>query len=343
MQSYMTNRTQSVAVRATVSECVDIQFGVPQGSVLGPVLYCLYSKPMGNICQHHDLSYMVYADDQQMYKVVQPQIPWTSTSMALEACVSDIITWTSTNMLKINQEKTEFITFTSRTSSLDSDNMQVQVGSSCVQAVKSVKNLGVHLDHTLTMEKQVNMVVKSCYFQIRRIAAIRQYITDDCCKTLVHALVTSRLDYGNGLLCGLPDTLTNRLQKVQNCAARLITRTGRREEMTPVREQLHWLPVRQRCQYKILMYTYKCLHDRAPPYLQELVVPYQPARSLRSESASLLCEPRTRTKIYGHRRFDSISARLWNGLPLRLRNTPSLDTFKKDLKTHLFKEAYVHF
>lgn len=159
----------------------------------------------------------------------------------------------------------------------------------------------------------------------------------------MHALVTSRLDYGNGLLCGLPDTLTNRLQKVQNCAARLITRTGRREEMTPVREQLHWLPVRQRCQYKILMYTYKCLHDRAPPYLQELVVPYQPARSLRSESASLLCEPRTRTKIYGHRRFDSISARLWNGLPLRLRNAPSLDTFKEDLKTHLFKEAYVHF
>ncbi|XP_046578768.1 uncharacterized protein LOC124286436 [Haliotis rubra] len=122
-------------------------------------------------------------------------------------------------MLKVNQEKTEFIIVSSKNPKVDTSDMQVQVGDSSVKSADTVKNLGVHFDHKLTMERQVNAIAKSCYFQIRSISAIRRYITEDCCKTLVHALVTSRLDYGNCLIRGLPETLTSRLQKVQNCAA----------------------------------------------------------------------------------------------------------------------------
>ena len=115
----------------------------------------------------------------------------------------------------------------------------------------------------------------------------------DACKTLTHALITSRLDYDNALLYGLPSTLMTRLQKVQNSSARLVTRTHKREHITPVLHSLHWLPVIYRSQYKILMYTFKALQVTAPQYLEEVVLPYQPTRSLRSESGAFLAVPTT--------------------------------------------------
>ena len=130
---------------------------------------------------------------------------------------------------------------------------------------------------------------------------IRQFITTYACKTLVNSLVTSRLDYGNALLHGIPKSLTARLQGVQNSAARLITRTRKREQITPVLKSLHWLPVVYRSLYKLLMYTYKAFNSTAPVYLEELVIPYHPRLPLRSESGCLLCVPKTRTATYGNR------------------------------------------
>ena len=127
--------------------------------------------------------------------------------------------------------------------------------------------------------KQVNAISKACYYQIRNIGYIRLYITLDACKTLAHALITHRLDYGNTLLYGLPSTLMTLLQKVQNSSARLVSRTHKREHIIPVLNFLYWLPVIYRSQYKILMYTFNALQGTAPQYLEELVVPYQPTRS----------------------------------------------------------------
>jgi len=127
-----------------------------------------------------------------------------------------------------------------------------------------VRNLGVYLDSSLTMYKQVNAVSRACHYQIRNIGCIRQFITTDACKTLVNSLVTSRLDYGNALLYGIRKLLTAHLQGVQNSAARLITRTRKREHIIPVLKSLHWLPVVYRPLYKLLMYTYKALNSTAP-------------------------------------------------------------------------------
>jgi len=187
-------------------------------------------------------------------------------------------------------------------------------GNNTVSVASSVKNLGVYLDTSLTMERQVNAISKACYYQIRNIGHIRRYITLDACKTLAHALITPRLDYANALLYGLPSTLMTRLQKVQNYSARLVTRTHKREHITPVLNSLYWLPVIYRSQYKILVYTFKTLQGTAPQYS----VPYQPTRSLRSEAA----------------------ATLWNNLPVTIRKCKNLDTFKKKIKTNLFISAF---
>ena len=146
-------------------------------------------------------------------------------------------------MLKLNQDKTELIVFRPKHQSKTTNDYQLHVGTNTVHASKSVKNLGVHFDTSLMMEKQVNAVSKSCFYQIRNVGCIRRYVTTDACKTLVHSLVTSRLDYGNALLYGIPKSSLTRLQKVQNSAARLITRTRKREHITPVLKSLHWLPV----------------------------------------------------------------------------------------------------
>ena len=315
-------------------------FGVPQGSVLGPRKYCLYSKPIGEICRRHDLCYHCYADDTQLYRVIKLSDDWNNISVKLEACLADISDWMSANMLKLNQDKTELIVFRPKYQSKTTNDYQSHVGTNTVHASKSVKNLGVHFDTSLMMEKQVNAVSKSCFYQIRNIGCIRRYVTTDACKTLLHSLVTSRLDYGNALLYGIPKSSLTRLQKVQNSAARLITRTRKREHITPVLKSLHWLPVEYRSQYKIITYTYKALNGIAPAYLTELVKVYQPRRHLRSESEYLLCVPRSRTVTYGNRCFSTSAATLWNDLPLSLRKTKTLATFKKNIKTYLFTRAY---
>ena len=155
----------------------------------------------------------------------------------------------------------------------------------------------------------------------------------------VNPLVTSRMDYCNSLLYGLPKTLIGRLQRVQNKAARIVSRVSHHDHITPVLCDLHWLPISQRIDYKVLLYTHKSLYDKAPPYLQELVERHRPSRTLRSAERTTLIRPRTRTR-YGDRSFGSASAALWNSLPSHMTNISSLNSFKCALKTYLFRQQY---
>ena len=119
-----------------------------------------------------------------------------------------------------------------------------------------------------------------------------------------------------------------------------LTRSCRRDHITPVLISLHWLPVIFRIQYKILLNTFKALNGLSPVYIQDLVRTYNPTRSLRSEDLCLLVKPSVRTKMYGDRRFDVASSSLWNDLPKILRTESSINVFKRNLKTHLFKKAF---
>ena len=256
IQSYLKDRIQCVSIGNETSSDKVLNFSVPQGSVLGPRKYCMFSKPIGEIVRRHNLQYHCYADDSQVYMSIKPTDNLKHISSTVEACVADISTWMSNKMLKVNQDKTEMIIFRPKQQTNTSHDMSIIIGGNILSSSSSVKNLGVYMDSALTMEKQVNAVTKSCYYQIRNIGHTRHYISNEACKVLVHSLVTSRLDYGNAVLYGIPQTLSGRLQRVQNYAARLITRTRKREHITPVLCQLHWLPVLYRSHYKILLYTY---------------------------------------------------------------------------------------
>ncbi|XP_062584098.1 uncharacterized protein LOC134245869 [Saccostrea cucullata] len=164
--------------------------------------------------------------------------------------------------------------------------LQLKVGDNIIESVPCVKNLGAFFDQHLTMEKQVSSVVKSCYFQISNIGRIQRFLTKEACKTMVNAVITAMLDYGNCLLYGVSKALLDRIQKVQNTAARLVTRSSKREHIKPILADLHWLPVSFRPQYKILTYVYQSLHGLAPSYIKGLIMEYKPTRSLRMRSES---------------------------------------------------------
>ena len=293
-RSYLTGRTQQVSFQSQTSRVVSVKFGVPQGSVLGPLLYSLYSKPIGEICKRHGMPYHCYADDTQIYCVIKNQVDWASSAKSIEACLSDIKVWMSCNYLQLNDSKTEFIVFGSKRSLSFFGEPSLVCGSSSIRPSTTIRNLGVFFDRSMSMAQQVHYVVKSCMFHIRNIGRIRKYLNEKAGRTLVHSLVTSRLDYGNCLLYGISGPLLDHLQRCQNAAARLISKKRRFDHITPVLSGLLWLPVAFRPNLKLLMLTYKMLHGMAPVYLSDLsdiVRRYIPLRSLRSESKILLAAP----------------------------------------------------
>ena len=179
-------------------------------------------------------------------------------------------------------------------------------------------------------------------YYLRNIGRIRKYLTAESSKSAVISLVTSRFYYCNGLLCGIPEELIRKLQRVQNNAARVITLTKKHDHITPVLKELHWLPVRKTIVLKLLLLAYKCLHGTAPSYLRELLKEYVPPRTLRSTSKNLLWELRNNMKTYSDRSFSACAPKLWNQLSDNIRAAGSVTIFKRQLKTHLFKDVYIN-
>ena len=156
---------------------------------------------------------------------------------------------------------------------------------------------------------------------------------------LAVSFVLTRLDYCNSLLAGLPDNKLNKLQRIQNHAARIVLHKPRHVSATSLLRILHWLPVKVRIQYKIACLCFQCLsHNTMPPYLSDLLHPYQPPRMLHSLDTSLLSVPRFCLETFGRRSFSVFGPTVWNSLPLSLRKTQCFSTFKKKLKTHMFEK-----
>ena len=186
---------------------------------------------------------------------------------------------------------------------------------------------------------------RTSFYQLRQLRTVRRSLSFEACTALVHAFVTSRLDYCNSLLAGISDSLLLQLQSVLRVAARLVMRKGKFDPISDdIRDHLHWLPIPQRVQFKLGLLVYKCLHGGAPPYLAEMLVQNSDVsalRSLRSTARGCLVIPRTKTVTIGPRSFATTGPTFWNSLPTHLRDDSiSLPCFKSSLKAYLFKQAY---
>jgi hypothetical protein len=216
----------------------------------------------------------------------------------------------------------------------------IKIGSADIPASESGRNLGVIFDKTLSMELQINAVCKRAFWEIRNIGRIRPYLNDKAAAALVHSFVSSRLDYCNSLYYGLPKKHKDKLQRVLNCAARVVARIRKSEHITPTLARLHWLPIPQRIEFKVMLLTFKALHGLAPKYLTELVQRYKPPRDLRSADQALLVVPPTNLVTFGDRAYIKAAPTLWNNLPRSIRQLNDLKVFKQALKTHLYQTAF---
>lgn len=213
------------------------------------------------------------------------------------------------------------------------------VSTTSVALQDHIKLLGVTLDSNLTFNQHVTSVTKSCYYHIRSFRHIRPNLTTDMAKTVAVSLVGSRLDYANSVLVGTLTSNINRLQRVQNTIARVVTLQKKHDHVSQTLRDLHWLPVKQRIDFKLATITFKTQNSAAPGYLSSLVSNYTPTRTLRSSSQNFLTAPRVKT-VFGSRGFRVAAPTVWNSLPDFLTSSNNIETFKRRLKTFYFTSVF---
>ena len=309
--------------------------------MLGPYLYVTYILPLGDILRRYGMHFHIYADDTQIYVTfdIKDEEDTKKAIVHLETCIAEVRAWMAANYLCCNYDKTELLILGSPHNLKNMPDISVHIGDTDIKPAKTARNIGAILDSTMNMEAHINSVCRNAYLQLRNLSRIRRFLSKEATETLVHSFITTKLDFMNGLLYGLPKTLLRKLQKIQNIAARIITRSKPSDHIKPILQKLHWLPVDKRIEYKILVTAYKGLHGQAPKYISDLLVPYTPKRTLRSKEKCMLTEKRINSK-YGARAFSVAAPKLWNSLPCDLKNYQTLESFKTALKTYIFKNTY---
>ena len=348
--SYLHNRSFCVKVDLSFSAFLCLLFGVPQGSLLGPILFIFYIKFLQMIASKYGLSIQLYADDSQLYISFYPTKSGDLENITERAnmCLAEIKTWMVENFMKLNEDKTELLIMGKplvlRKFDLD---VTLQFGDTEIKPTEckgdNWKSLGVKLDASLSMERQINSVKQKCSWTLINIQTIGCYLDQDIKLMLVKQLVISKLDYCNALYMNVCKTRLKKLQSVLNsCVIFIYNISDMGIDLLPYYKMSHILPMNDRIFFKVALLCYKIVYDIAPPYLKDLVEILQPTEFLRTtrnkpaEDDIRMVLPKMCRDRASDRCFSNYAPEVWNALPLDLRKINNVEIFKKKLKNHLY-------
>ena len=329
--SFLMGRTLRVKIGEVYSDEANLDFGVAQGSVLGPPLFNIYMRSLPKHIEPAKFSIFGFADDHQLIKTFLPLLQVSAFQYNINYCFQLIAEWMNRFFLKLNSSKTKILVFVPPSLR---NRIRIEgtfINNECIRFVHSAKNLGIILDDKFSFKKQVMKVVQSSFMIIRKLAKIKYYLTYDHLYTALIALISSRIDYCNSVYFGIHAELLNKLQYVQNSAARLLRRKEKfRGSTIDYIRKCHWLPIRERIIYKLCLMVHKSLFGVAPVCLKEMMT-YVSASSRTKQLMSYKCNGK-----YGARAFIKIGPKIWNMLPQELRIEHDEGIFKSLLKTFLF-------
>lgn len=269
-------------------------------------------------------------------------MPFLDKLVEVGEAYNEISAFLASNYLKLNNSKSEVILIGSPSTiaSCKTLSSSVLLGDTIIPFVSNVKNLGIIFDESLSFSDHINNCRRAAFHTLKNLYKVRNHFDDRGFQTVVHALVITKLDYCNSLFANLPAKSIQKLQSIQNFAARLIRRRNRSSHVTPLLRDLHWLPVSERIAFKVLLLTYKALTLSKPKYLFDQLALKTHRRDLRNLDSFQLEVPRSRSARMGDRAFAIVAPKLWNALPLEIRSASSVSSFKARLKAHLFSTYY---
>lgn len=341
--SYLKNRKQQVLLKNSLSDEININTGVPQGSILGPILFTIYINEIKNIFINHDIRYHIYADDIQFYIDFYAN-DIDNICIRINNLVQDIKGWLQKKFLMLNKKKTECILIGSKhdVNHIKMETKCINIDNTQIPLKESIKNIGCYMDENLSMNFQINKTIRDCNFQIKNISKIRKYLTNETTKILYHSLIASRLDFQNSLLINLSKKTMHSLQMLLNKSARIIFNLSRKEHITPHLKKLHWLPIQARIEFKILLLIHKVIYSGSPSYLHDMLTfdERENRMTMRKDAAQHNLTRVNSTTKQEDRIFQVYSGKLYNKLPANIRNIQDIKKFKKELKTFLFKLYY---
>ena len=329
-RSFLVGRTQRVKVKGSLSEILPVLFGVPQGSVLGPVLFNIYTRSLYAIIRKLGFNTSGYADDNNAYMSFALTFQHNIITSKLPTLMNSITDWMNSHFLKINPDKTEIMLLLPNNLKNHHTINGSFIEGNCIRFSDTAKNLGFKFDKFLTMNSHVNDIVSHCYKMLADVGRIRNLLSNKQTELLVHAIVSSRLDYCNLLLLGVNKSVINKFQKVQNTAARMIAKLRKYESVRETLKDLHWLRVEERVIFKLLVFVFKCINGLAPSTITELI-------SIKNPQTVLLHETNFKSS-HGRRSFSYCAPKYWNNLPMNIRKSDNLTSFKKMTKYLLFND-----
>ena len=311
----------------------DVPYGVPQGSILGPRLFNIYIRSLYSHVEESQFSIVGFADDHQLVKQFMVALQPIALGHSIRNCLASLSSWMNHHFLCLNEGKTKILVIAPPAVKQKIVIEGMNFENTCIRFVNSANNLGVIINSILSFEEHVNKVIKGCYCTIKEYWKIKQFMTEKQLHQLVSSRILSQLDYCNTIYYGLPDITIQKLQRVQNSAARLVSKSRiTSDNMDSALLEFHWLKVKYRTLFKILIIVHKCINQKAPKPVAALINISQSQRSIKLKETSY-------RSSYGARSFSHAGPKLWNLLPPSICEEQDIVKFKKLLKTFLMKHG----